>query len=310
VTAGRVVTLGSINVDVLAALERLPVAGETVVGNSLTRQLGGKGANQAVAAARAGARSVLLSAVGEDGEGAGMVEALSTFGVDVSAIRTVPGATGHAIVLTSSSDNQIVVIPGANALVDHGLASQVRWAKGDVALAQMETPPTVIAAFLSHARRAGVTTLLNAAPANNDVPALLPLTDVLIVNESELALLSGQPLGTVASDASLENAITESDLSSVATIIVTLGANGAAVWHRRTLVRIAGHSVKVVDTTGAGDCFCGYLAAALARGDALETAIVEANIAAAMAVRSLGAASAMPPRSLVLSVANAAQEKV
>jgi len=308
--SGRVVVLGSVNVDLMASVDRLPVAGETVSGHRLVRQLGGKGANQAVAAARAGVTSVLLAAVGNDGDGAAMIETLADFGVDVTAIERVPRETGHALVVTSPCDNQIVVVPGANALVDSRLASLARWSPNDVALTQLETPIGAAAALFERARGSGARTILNAAPASESVCVLLPLTDILIVNESELELLSGDAICSEPDDTALLAACASQRLSAVCTVIVTLGAAGVAVIREQELWRVRGIPATVVDTTGAGDCFCGYMAAALARGDALETAVVEANVAASVAVQSLGAAGSIPPRSQIASAALAAQTGV
>ena len=296
----HILVLGSVNVDLLASVRRLPVAGETIAGEGLVRQLGGKGANQAVAAARADGAVFLLGAIGDDADGAAMVRELVDYGVGVSALSHVPAPTGIALVLTSPADNQIVVVSGANGLADQDIASAMAIEAQDICLAQMETPPAAVQAFFTHARAAGATTILNAAPATESVRPLLPLCDILIVNESELGLLAGTPLDSDAGDDALAGAIGR--LGFAGTLIVTLGPRGILFGQGATFARIPGRSVNVVDTTGAGDCFCGYLAAALARRETLETAVREANVAASIAVQSLGAASAMPGRSQVLNM--------
>jgi ribokinase len=307
---GRVFVLGSVNVDLLASVPRLPSAGETVAGDSLARQLGGKGANQAVAAARAGVAATLLASVGDDVEGTMMIETLKGFGVDVSSINRVSASTGSALVVTSPRDNQIVVIPGANALIDERLATRIDCKPGDIVLTQMETPPTAALALFSRARAAGATTILNAAPMSDAVKALLPLTDILVLNESELELLTATPIDGDATHADFVCAFSSNGLSAVPTAVVTLGAQGVVVLGREGLLRVPGQPATVVDTTGAGDCFCGYLAAGLARGDELVLAVVEANVAASVAVQSLGAASSAPVRSRILPEIAAAQRKV
>ena len=303
----RVIVLGSINVDLLASVRRLPSPGETVAGDGFVRQLGGKGANQAVAAARAGASTMLLAATGNDAEGFEMTESLAHHGVDVGSVARTSAPTGHALVVTSPGDNQIVVIAGANGLVDRALAASVEIGAGDVCVSQMETPTEAAAEFFARAHDAGAMTLLNAAPASDAVRALLPAVDILIVNETELELLSGVCVEGGGNDDALARAIARPGLCGVPVVIVTLGALGAVIARGGALKRIAGRRAAVVDTTGAGDCFCGYLAAGLARGEDLEAAVVEANIAASIAVQSLGAASSIPSRTEIMPALAVAQ---
>lgn len=298
--AGKVIVLGSVNVDLLVSTPRLPCAGETVSGTSLTRQLGGKGANQAVGAARAGVPCTLLAAVGADDDGASMTAALASHGVDISQIRVTPSATGCALVATSPQDNQIIHIAGANSDVDAAFAAGVDLHPADVCLAQMETPAPATAALFQRARAAGTCTILNAAPASAAAHQLLPLCDLLIVNESELALLTGAKDSATLDDAGLLSSRDMLGLEHGQTLLVTLGADGLAIARESSVFRIAGRLVNVVDTTGAGDCFCGYLAAGLARGDRIERAAEEANAAASIAVQSLGAAASIPDRAAVL----------
>lgn len=292
--AGKVVVLGSVNVDLLVSAPRLPCAGETVSGTSLTRQLGGKGANQAVGAAHAGAHCILMAAVGNDEDGASMIAALAGHGVDTGRVRYTPSATGCALVATSPQDNQIIHIAGANSDVDPDLAAEVDIDPADVCLAQMETPVRATAALFQRARAAGARTILNAAPASAAALELVPLCDLLIVNESELALLTGSDGGLMLDDEGMMSSRTRLALEHGQTLIVTLGADGVAIIEDNHVQRIAGQPAKVIDTTGAGDCFCGYLAAGLARGDSVERAALEANAAASIAVQSFGAAASIP----------------
>ena len=298
--AGKVVVLGSVNVDLIVSTPRLPCAGETVSGISLTRQLGGKGANQAVGAARAGARCILIAAVGQDEDGASMLAALASHGVDTGLVRATSSSTGCALVATSPQDNQIIHIAGANNDVDPALATEADLGPEDVCLAQMETPVAATAALFQRARAAGACTILNAAPASAAARELLPLCDLLIVNESELTLLAGQDSGSLLDDDGLLSSRSRLGLEPRQTLLVTLGADGLAIIGQDTVRRIAGLPAKVVDTTGAGDCFCGYLAAGLAQGMIMEQAAVEANVAASIAVQSFGAAASIPDRATVL----------
>ena len=298
--SGKVVVLGSVNVDLLVSTPRLPCAGETVSGISLTRQLGGKGANQAVGAARAGAHCILLGAIGKDEDGVSMVAALHSYGVDTGRVCATSSATGCAVVATSPQDNQIIHIAGANSDVDAALTTEPDLGPEDVCLAQLETPIPATAALFQRARATGACTILNAAPASTAALSLLPLCDILIVNESELALLARSDAGSVLDDKSLLSSRSLLGLQSGQTLVVTLGADGLAIVGQDPIQRIAGRPATVVDTTGAGDCFCGYLAAGLARGDTMDQAAVEANVAASIAVQSFGAAASIPNRATVL----------
>ena len=306
--AGKVIVLGSVNLDLLVSAPRLPRAGETVSGIGLTRQLGGKGANQAVGAARAEAHCILLAAVGADDDGAQMIAALARHGVDTGRVRETSSATGCALVATSPQDNQIIHIAGANADVDATIAAEIDLGPHDVCLAQMETPVAATAALFQRARTVEAMTILNAAPASVAARELLPLCNLLIVNESELALLANSDAQAVLDDAALLACRDRLGLGNEQTLLITLGADGLAIAEESAVLRIAGRPAKVVDTTGAGDCFCGYLAAGLARGDGMERAAIEANAAASIAVQSLGAASSIPTRTAMLQRLGAADE--
>lgn len=290
-----VVVVGSVNLDLILSVDRLPGAGETVHGRRLDRQLGGKGANQAVGAARAGARTVLHAVVGSDADGELMLGLLAGYGVAVHGVRRSAGQTGTALVATSPADNQIIVIPGANADCGPDIVRDVPINPGDVCLSQLETPPAAAGLLFARARSVGATTMLNPSPASAAAKDLLPLVDVLVLNESELQLLSGIPAG----DEELMRQVAGLGLRDRQSVVVTFGRRGLAVIASGRIDRIAGHAVTVVDTTGAGDCFCGYLAAGLARGVSLLDAAREANAAAALAVQHLGAASAVPDRASV-----------
>jgi ribokinase len=295
---GAVIVLGSVNVDLIVSTARLPKAGETVQGLDLVRQLGGKGANQAVGAVKAGMACTLLAAVGSDAEGAAMIATLRGYGVDVSKMISVEASTGTAFVATSPTDNQIIVVAGANSKVDVRLATSVKIMPSDVCVTQMETPVTAAKAFFGMAKAAGATTVLNAAPASAAARGLLPLCDILVVNEAELFFLAGADEGL--SDAALISYKDRMRMGGGQVLIATMGADGLAIVRSGSVLRIPAHRVDVVDTTGAGDCFCGYLAAGLARGSCPGTAAIEANAASSIAVQMLGAAASIPVRSAVL----------
>jgi ribokinase len=265
----RVVVLGSVNVDLTVRMAVLPKVGETVLGASLTQSPGGKGANQAVAAARAGARVALCAAVGTDSLADTALAELAHEGVDTERVARVEEPTGVAVVLVEESgENEIVVVSGAN-----GQASGrgVAWRRGDVAAAVLEVPIEAVGIFFEEARAAGTLTFLNAAPATAAAAGLLPLADVVCVNERELDALGGS-IGAGA-------------------LVLTRGASGIRVVDAAGEFSVPGHPVEVVDTVGAGDATCGVLAASLAAGLSLRDSVVRANAAGALAVRATGARS-------------------
>lgn len=267
---GRVVVLGSLNIDLVAHVERHPRPGETVLAASpLQRFAGGKGGNQAVAAAAAGASVLMVGAVGDDEGGGRYLQRLRTRGVDVAGVRVVPGSTtGQAwITVDDAGENAIVVVPGANG--------EVRWrgdvglAQDDVLLVQLEVPLTVVAEAARAAHAAGARVVVNAAPYAGLPPDVVALADPVVVNEHEALALA------------------DSDLVP-GSVVVTFGANGAA-WDGEEFPGRPVPREEVVDTTGAGDAFCGALAAALATGASRREAMAVALQAGADAVRGHGA---------------------
>lgn len=290
-----VVVLGSANQDIVVGVERAPRAGETVLGGELTRHPGGKGLNQAVAAARWGARTAFLGALGDDEAGRGLRAVLEDAGIRTAGTRTVPTATGTAlIVVEADGQNRIVVAPGANAtLTSLSAGDRAALASARVVLAQLEVPVETVRDGLQTARAGGARTLLNAAPARELAPALLREVDLLVVNEDEARAIAGtgrQPLAAVLT----------SLLELVPAVVVTLGAAGCRFRSRDGEdVAVAAPRVTVVDTTGAGDTFTGVLAACLAAGEAIRDGLAAAVRAAGVAVGSPGAVSSIPTRGAV-----------
>jgi ribokinase len=289
--AADVVVLGSANVDVLLGVAELPRPGETVLAARAARACGGKGANQAIAAARAGARTCLLGAVGADADGELLRATLREAGVALDALRIAEAATGTAIVLVDDhGENSIVVVPGANAeaaALDAAELARVRDAR--VLLGQLETPQPRFVQAARAARRQGVRVLLNAAPSGRPLDDdLWPLVDLLVVNEHEAAELGG--------GAETAGAAAQRLLERVPCVVVTLGAAGVLVADcdglRASLA--APEPARVVDTTGAGDAFCGVLAASLARGLELLPAVENASAAGSLAVEASGAEPSIP----------------
>lgn len=286
------VVAGSLNLDLVGRAPRIPAPGETVLGTTLARFHGGKGGNQAVAAARLGAAVRFFGAVGRDAAGDELLAGLEREGIDANGVaRLADVASGAALITVSDAgENAITVLPGANARVPLPTPADAARALGGAhgLLLQLEIAPEANRAWAEAARAHGVPVLLNAAPASDAAKALLPLCDVLLVNEGELAVLCG-------SSGEGSGASGEATLGP-ATVVTTLGARGCRAWQRGRVVTVPGVAVRVVDSTGAGDTFAGALAAALAAGQALEAALGEANRAAALSCRRAGAREGMPTR--------------
>ncbi|NMM34732.1 MAG: ribokinase [Phycicoccus sp.] len=290
---GAVVVVGSINLDIAMRVTRIPTPGETVLASAMIRSGGGKGANQAVAAALAGAETTLIGCVGGDNVGAELRAALASAGVRTDLLDSVEAPTGTALIsVDSAGENAIVVAPGANALLGMSTPQQhARIAAADVVLAQLEIPlPAVIAA--AHARAHGKLFILNAAPSAPLPAELWARIDVLVVNEHEAADLAASIAATSADG--VERAI-ELLLGRVPCVLVTLGSAGAILARRGTSpVRVPAPVVTAIDTTAAGDTFCGVFAAALARGNDAVEAVRLASAAASLAVQRPGAQASVP----------------
>lgn len=275
-----VVVVGSLNLDLVARTPRIPNPGETVQGTDYAELPGGKGLNQAVAAARAGAGVAMVGAVGDDAAGATLREVARRDGVDDRWITTVTGVpTGRALIaVDDAAENSIVVVPGANAHVELTELPRSR-----VVLAQLEIDPAVVVAAFRLARRHGATTVLNPAPAERVPSELLGLADIVVPNEHELDVLGGRSALAAA---------------GVRTLVVTRGAAGAELVDGEDPTAPSRHvepfPVRPVDTTGAGDAFCGGLVARLAAGDELTQALLYAAANGALATTRPGAVPSLP----------------
>lgn len=287
---GRVLVAGSANLDFVVRTPHVPAPGETVLGHGFATFPGGKGANQAVACARAGgAPTRMLLALGDDAQAVPIEASLRDAGVELDIVRT-PVATGTAFIcLGDDAENAITVVPGANAELR---AEHLPDLTGvHTVLLQLESPLASVEAWARTARAAGARVVLNAAPAPR-VPLsseLLAALDLLIVNEGELAALAG-------TDGTIAERVTRLALPGV---VVTLGVRGCyAQLHERAWLQ-PGFRVDAVDTTGAGDTFCGTLVAALAAGEDTGQALRRASAAAALACTRLGAQTSVPTRTEV-----------
>jgi ribokinase len=296
--SGRVVVVASINIDLVMRLPRLPGAGQTVLGGVLTRQDGGKGANQAVAAARAGAAVRVVGAVGEQ-DGGEPLAALAAEGIDVSGVARVGAPTGHAIVLVEdgTGENQIAVASGANALVSavHVTSSLTAAHLGpaDVVVLSFELPESALQAAVLAAAASGARLVVNPAPAMAGYAGLLAGA-ITTPNAGELAALTGIGLTDAANDSISSGAVALARRTG-APVLATLGANGAMLAEAGAGTEyFPGYRVEARDTTGAGDTLTGVLAAGLSSGNDLRRSISRAMAAAALAVTRDGARTAMP----------------
>ncbi|QTH40371.1 ribokinase [Cohnella sp. LGH] len=292
----KVVVFGSLNIDIVVSVDRLPQAGETVTARGSRLLPGGKGANQAVALARLGADAVLVGAVGDDEFGVRLVEAARQEGLSAEAIRIVPSTpSGTAMIYHAPSDNCIAVVPGANACWEAELVASCgeMIAGGTIVLAQLELPWQAVARAFELARQHGVRTVLNPAPAPaSGIPeSLLRLTDILTPNESEFRALCGRDCDT---DELLEAALLEWEAAYGHRVLVTRGAIGASYLEAGHLRTVPSLAVEVADTTGAGDTFNGALCFGLANGWPFDRAAHFAAAAASLSVTQLGAQAGMP----------------
>jgi ribokinase len=287
--------VGSINMDLMLQCPHLPRPGETVTGHDFHVAPGGKGANQALAAARLGAAVALLGCVGDDAFGPGALAHLAEAGVDLTGVQPVAGcATGVAMVqVDAAGQNCIVVAPGANARLStaHIDAARAVLAQAEILICQFETPVPVVQHAIAQARAAGVAVWLNPAPAQPLPAGLLPQIDMLVVNEGEAAVVAGRP---VAGRAAAEEAAAALRAAGCGTVVVTLGADGAVWCDVHGVQHQPAPRVQAVDTTGAGDTFIGALAAAWVKDEPLGPAIDWAQQAAAFSVQRAGAQGAMP----------------
>ena len=289
-----ILVAGSANLDFVVLVHHVPAPGETVLGRSLQTYPGGKGANQAIACARAGgADTRMLLALGSDAYALPVEASLREAGVALHVLRSADQPTGTAFIgLADDAENAIIVAPGANAaLRAEDLPSLDRVSH---LLLQLETPLATVAAFARQARAAGVRVVLNAAPAQALPADLLGNIDLLIVNEAELGVVAGDPGADGDDDLAARLARV-----AVPTVIVTLGALGCVARTGATMLHQPGFAVEPLDTTAAGDTFCGALVAAISQGDALAQALRRACAAAALACTRMGAQPSIPLRAEV-----------
>ncbi|WP_041301610.1 ribokinase [Hirschia baltica] len=291
---GKLSVIGSVNLDVVATVENLPRPGETVIASSLEYFLGGKGANQAVAAQKVGVETVFYACIGDDSEASFLVDNLTKVGVDVAQVKTKSKTfSGRAYInVDHAGENEVVVLPGANAELEFD-ESKLDDATA-VALAQLETAIEPTVQFFKSCQKKHAMTILNAAPFVAEARLkLFELSDIIIVNEVELAGYCG--VDEIPEDVEdiillLRSLISRNDQA----VIVTCGAAGALCVHGKDVIVVAARFTQVVDSTGAGDCFSGVLAAGIVQGLSLKEALQRASIASSLSVESKGASASSP----------------
>jgi ribokinase len=298
----HVLVVGSLNMDLVVRMPQIPHPGETLLGGVFKTFPGGKGANQAVAAARLGAKVTMIGCVGSDGFGRDMLEMLAAEGIDNTHIRVHPDlATGVALIqVDDQGRNSIAVASGANFdLTGEDVENAIRSVDDfDAVVMPLEIPIEAVRAAARMASGQGAKVLLNPAPAQILDPALLELVDVLLPNEYEAALMTGLP--PLKSDADTRNAAEKLLALGPKSVIITLGSQGAKLFGKNMESNITAFPVDVVDTTAAGDCFVGALAVALCEGKPLASAAEFAGAAAAISVTRNGAQPSLPHREEVM----------
>lgn len=289
-----ITVLGSINMDLVTTTTRLPKPGETVAGLTFTTAAGGKGANQALAAKRAGSPVRMVGAVGDDPFAAQATSMMHVAAVDMRGVKASPSPTGTALILVGGDgENMIAVVPGANATVsvDDARAAVGSMNRGDYLLVQLETPAPAVEAALDAAKTRGVITIINIAPLTDDAARLGRKADMVIANETEFERLAGRDS---LSSEEREQALLALNAETRQTVIVTLGGDGVIAVRDGKIHRAKGLKIDPVDTVGAGDTFCGYFTASLESGLPFEKALRRAAVAGSLSCLKAGAQPSIP----------------
>ena len=290
----KILVIGSSNTDLIATVKNFPAAGETITGTSFLQAMGGKGANQAVAARRLNGEVKFVTCLGTDANGQNTLKYFREMGLDVSSALLVDDApSGTAIILVDENgENCIVITPGANHRL---LPEYINIIKNDIAacdivVLQMEIPYETVKAVCELAHQHGKTIMLNVAPACHLDEELIKMIDILVVNETEAEMVSGAKISDVGEEAIVDQLLT----SGAQTVVLTLGKQGCLLKNGRESLSVPAFQVKATDTTAAGDTFCGALAAGLARSKEWKEVLLFATAAAAICVTRMGAQPSIP----------------
>ena len=290
----KVVVFGGINMDLFAYIPRSTRQGETITASSIEFYLGGKGANQAVAAARLGAEVAFVGTVGNDEFGEKLIKMISSESIDTSLINSKAGQTGTALInVLESSNNEVISYPGANKFTKDTFINESFLSEAKIIISQMEVNEEETFNLFKRAKKNNCTTILNLAPYKKTSTQILTFTDILIVNETEFSELSGIELSLINEDVNIDPINSLKLLKSI-DLIVTLGKRGILIFSNGNKTFIAGEKVNAIDTVGAGDCFVGALGYGILNGKDLLTASKLANKAASVSVTKKGAAASMP----------------
>ena len=298
----KVIVCGSINMDIVARVAYHPVPGETISGINQNYYPGGKGANQAVASALSGCNTVMVGNIGDDGFGVELKQFLTSKGVDTNNISTDESLpTGTALIAVDDKGENIIIInAGSNGALFEKNTERVNVDSDDVVVAQFETPIATTKSIFAKAQNVGAKTILNPAPAVVIDSELLELTNYLIVNETELGIISKTQVSISPTDEEMILAIKNlRELGFDGVVVLTLGSRGVIAFEKESQIIVDPLKVNVVDTTGAGDCFTGNLAASLCAENSLADSLMFANAAAGISVERNGAGPSMPTRSEV-----------
>lgn len=297
-----VLVFGSLNLDLVAYADLLPTLGQTVTGEKLMRFPGGKGLNQAIAAKRAGAQVLMVGAIGSDSEGDFLSQVLKSEGINSGFINQVTTQTGVAVIeVAKDAQNRILIIPGANALVRFKAEYLINAGTPKVCLAQLETPIAEVEKFIVSAKAAGAITILNPAPIQSLNPAIAASCDYLVVNETESSYLVGTPSERLSKEEAI--AIGKQLLGKgFNQIIITLAENGSIFIDHNRQIYTPAFKVSALDTTAAGDAFCGAFATALSEDNSIEYALKFASAAGALAATKAGAVPSLPNSQEILSL--------
>ena len=290
----KVIVFGGINMDLFAYIPRSTREGETITASSIEFYLGGKGANQAVAASRLGAEVAFVGTVGKDEFGEKLIRMISSENIDTSLINSKAGQSGTALInVLENSNNEVISYPGTNKLTQHAYIDEGSLSEAEIIICQMEVNEEETFNLFKRAKQKNCKTILNLAPYKKIRSEILTLTDVLIVNETEFSELSGIELNLINEDINIDIINSPESLKSI-DLIVTLGKRGVLIFSKGKKTFIAAEQVKAIDTVGAGDCFVGAMSYGILNGKDLLAASKFANKVASISVTQKGAAASMP----------------